>query len=136
MQRTRGLGASGAPIRTEALAFSASGRYLAIGRGQAGLVVWDTQTGELHSVPGPVVLMDFLPKTNVILFSHHSGFARWDVERGTLRQLGSDGPYGFKYGFPAFSPDGRRVAAARGDNSIGIWNARTLELDAPLAWSR
>ncbi|MGO9920898.1 MAG: WD40 repeat domain-containing protein, partial [Isosphaeraceae bacterium] len=133
VQEATGFDADGKRTELPALAFSPTGRYLAVGGGRAGLVRWDTESGEKRfSLGFEVRDMGFLPNSNVILFSHASGFACWDAESGTLRQTGSDGPYGFNGVFPAFSADGRKIAAAQHDHSIGIWNASTLELDALL----
>ncbi|MGO9921085.1 MAG: protein kinase domain-containing protein [Isosphaeraceae bacterium] len=125
--------ADGDPRKPPTVMFSPTGKYLAIGREKAGILLWDTHTGEERSCPRPALWhMEFVPNSNTILYSNESGFAYWDVDAGTIRPTRADGPYSVKWLLPSFSVDGRRIAAAQPDGSIRIWNASTLELEALL----
>jgi len=139
---------------------ASDGRYLATGGGlyiyeeegktsgpminEGSLDVWDTTTGErrnLDAVDGQNVIdVAFSPDGGVLAAAYgvyihprHHGYARlWDVETG--EPIGEPFP-GLAAGVSAvaFSPDGRRLALAKGDTGEGQcevevwdWRARAL----------
>jgi WD40 repeat protein len=120
------------------VAFSPDGRLLATavvtykGSWEGRVRIWDWERGEPVrtitsevSVAGVPVSVDFDPTGSRILIAGDNGLGViWDVKSGSrVAVLGGQGGMSEA----AFSPDGARVATARWDGTVRLFNAATGE---------
>jgi WD40 repeat protein len=139
----------------EAVAFSADGKLLASGDAQATIRIWDVAAGkekhviDMKSLPENLSLAfspdgkllacagawndtSFLPKgqnfkIQGIELERKEGYfvLVWDTATG--REVARLGGLQDKIKSVAFSPDGKKVAAAARDGRIGVWEAATAK---------
>ena len=106
------------------MAFSADGRFLAVGF--HGLVhIWDTQSRELvKSIAGferVVTCLSFSRDGKLLAGGTQDGQVWvWSVSRGLPNQLIEVGSRGVRA--VAFSPDGRRLVAVANNAPVGLWD--------------
>ena len=124
-----------------AVAFSPDGRYLATGRTDGAVQVWDGKTGQPVGAGQPDGLLGTHKREIVgVVFSkggeHLASASRdgivkfWDATRLNKKQVPRP-PLRARVPGPsvnvAFSPDGRRLATGAENNTVRIWDVQTGE---------
>ncbi len=103
------------------VAFSPDDRLLAAGAEDGSVEVWSLAAGRLERTmaghSGRVRSLAFTPDGRRLLTADRSSVALWDVasgEQATVPNLTGAAP-------AALSPDGKLVAAAQPDGTVGVW---------------
>src|SRR5262249_62020286 len=112
----------------EALAFSPSGKVLAVGSLSKTVQLWDVATGkELHRLGVEFVhAVAFAPDGKTLATVGFSELALWDVATGRKRYAVKEGSANAL----AFAPDGRTLATGHDTSPSGearLWDAATGE---------
>src|SRR5262249_508333 len=118
------------------LAYSPDSHYLALGRNDGTICVWDAQRGEslyppLEGHEKSAWQVAFSPDSRTLASAGSDGTVRlWDMTSGrTLRVLPENPP---EHPAPvkavAFRPDGRSVLAASEDGTVRVWDRHTGRL--------
>lgn len=121
------------PVRT--LAFSPNGQWLAVGRGDSTLGLWNMQDPDhepliLRSQGDDVAALVFSLDSRWLVTQSSDGITiLWNMQNPTDEPiiLSSLGPDEF-FATLAFSPDGEWLAAGRGD-AIGLWNMQNVSAE-------
>jgi WD40 repeat protein len=121
-----GGGVVGAGDGVTAAAFSAGGKYVAVGSGTGAVKVWDLGTGrETLTLPEdrrPVLGLAFSPDGTRLVRGLHAGetVTVWDVREGQkVLSLGVGRAVILDV---VFSPDGNRLAGAAQDGTVTVWD--------------
>lgn len=137
-------------VQITSTALSPNGRWLATGSQEAGLCLWDINTGELlHRFPNKnagrqhpdaevsiesasqVVSVRFAPDSRRIALGDMLGVKILDVPSGQLiREFAA--PFRMGRSGLEFSGDGKLLARVAADNTVLIWSAQTGKLVAAL----
>src|SRR5262249_16937432 len=124
-----------------ALAAAPDGSWLAVGRADGRVLIWDPatgqQTGALDGYLPSVEALAVAPDGSWLATGHHAGQVRiWDVATGQLAGT-LDGHVG-EVSDIAVAPDGRWLATVGGDMTIRVWERITsrvltsMRTDGPL----
>jgi Flp pilus assembly protein TadD len=123
------------PVRW--IAFSADGRLLAAVDDAGTVAVWDAATGRtLHDrrLHGPWYRLTFSADSRLLAAADRDRAKVWEVQTGQeLLTLRGAPPRPVDGGFNvplAWSPDGRRLAAANWLGNISVWDATERSADA------
>ena len=121
------------PVAMFAMAFTPDGRYLAAAGADRTVYFWDAKTWKLSrkltGQPEMISSLAFSPDGrllatggfNDITSQHPVSILLWDVASG---KIVATKPAPHRVGSVAFSPDSKLIAAAAGDKSIRLWEAR------------
>jgi WD40 repeat protein len=118
-----------------AVAYSHDGRKLATSSANANVRLWDADNGRPLSTrwpPFPAAdSLAFFPGDHILAGIQTSGHAwLWDVDTQALRHAITSGS-GWKKA--AFAPDGRTVAIAHRDRTVGLCDLATWHVRTPVA---
>jgi len=116
------------PEDANLLGFGPRGRLLAVGGNRSPVLgLWDTSTGELlRKLDVAATELAFSPNGKVVATPTQGRIALWEVATGErrCRLAGSSGAVACL----VFSPDGRWLAAAGGEEVVRLWDVQTGEL--------
>jgi WD40 repeat protein len=119
----------------EALAWSASGRYLASGGQDRSIRIWDVVSGEtiqtLSGFSGAVGSVSWSPDESRLVTADRSNTVRiWDVQDGQelLRLVGHTD----LVNTAVYSPDGEIILTASSDHTARLWDAHDGSLQPVL----
>ncbi len=123
--------------RVASIAFSADGRFLAVGQAPGGIAMYDPTTGKEAApskwTPTPVPALAFNPVSGLLASASASDPAIrfWDMV--SEKEVDEIRHYSNPNSSVAFSPDGKLIACQGRDKSAGepaltVWDVRTKEV--------
>jgi WD40 repeat protein len=125
----------GAGKRINAIAFSANGKLLAVGREQEPGAIWDMATFKelyrLDDSPNGVRAVAFRPDGKALAVAGHGPAGLWDPATGKKLCDLEDTPL-YQVWQMAFSPDGKTLAIGNLASSIGHYHATSGRARSPL----
>jgi WD40 repeat protein/beta-lactamase regulating signal transducer with metallopeptidase domain len=135
-------GLEGTFFRMQYVAYSADGRYLAVGGGkfdnpQNGRVaVWDLKTGKqfpvIENIGQPIIGVAFSPDGRTLVAGGFDRVLRaWSLPDLKLLYTASGHTQGIER--LAYSPDGKTIATASFDRTVRVWDAASGESLAVLS---
>lgn len=114
----------GPPLRTIALAHSPDGRFLATASQDRTVRAWALPSGAplaVHSEPSSPTVVAFSPDGARMAAATETAVVIWDAQSGAEQLRIALAPAVAAWAL-RFSPDGRRLAVARGDGAVRVFD--------------
>jgi RNA polymerase sigma factor (sigma-70 family) len=125
--------------QVQVIAFSRSGRMLALATGDGAIHLWDPAIARelrvLRGAPGPIRALAFAKDGKTLAAAAGEVIRRWDVMTG--KEIPVPRGHLAPIGRLAFAPDGKTLVSTSWDGVVRLWETETgQELGSQRAWWR